>query len=200
MRALGSSRDLVGVSAKAAYAVALGEGLAGASISTFAENQDGLITDGSVGGAFGAVTPRIFGAGRIVMNASFSNRYRNYLNARTFIGGEDRLRGYPTSFFFGKDTVFYNIEYRSRSIEILKAQIGAVAFFDAADAAQGFDMLRAKQSVGAGLRLLFPQVNRNVLRLDLAFPLKRGPFPETGSPIPVDPVGFYFAFDQAFGP
>jgi len=199
-RALGSSRDVIGISAKAGYALAFGDGLAGGSVTTFAESQDGIITDGSIGGSFGAVTPRIFGWGRIVMNASFNNRYKNYLNARTFIGGEDRLRGYPTAFFFGKDTVFYNIEYRSRSIEILKAQIGGVAFFDAADAANGFDMLRAKQSVGVGVRALFPQVNRNVLRIDVAFPLKRGPFPETGSPVPVDPFGFYFSFDQAFSP
>ncbi len=200
VRALGSSRDLIGVSAKAGYAVAFGDGLAGASVTTFAEAQDGIVTDGSIGGSFGAVTPRIFGWGRIVMNASFNNRYKNYLNARTFIGGEDRLRGYPTAFFFGKDTVFYNLEYRSRAIEILKAQIGGVAFFDAADAANGFDMLHAKQSVGVGVRALFPQVNRNVLRIDVAFPLKRGPFPETGSPVPVDPFGFYFSFDQAFSP
>jgi len=210
-KALGSSRDLVGVSARAGYTVALGDGLAGASVSTFAEEQEGFpvpwlcperpsCTDASIGAALGAVTPRIFGAGRIVMNASFNNRYKNYLNARTFIGGEDRLRGYPTGFFFGKDTVFFNIEYRSRSIEVLKARIGGVLFFDSADAARSFDMLRAKQSVGFGIRTLLPQINRLVLRLDFAFPLKRGPFPETGSPAPVDPFGFFFAFDQAFSP
>lgn len=199
-RALGSTRDLIGVSAKAGYTVALGDGLAGANFSTFAEDADGIITDGSVGASVGAVTPRIFGAGRIVMNASFNSRYRNYLNARTFIGGEDRLRGYPTSFFFGKDTVFYNIEYRSRAVEVLKAQVGGVLFYDAGDAANGIDVLHAKQSVGFGLRALFPQVNRLVLRLDFAFPMQRGPFPETGSPLPVDPFGFFFAFDQAFTP
>ncbi|HVJ88777.1 MAG TPA: hypothetical protein VM580_03170 [Labilithrix sp.] len=199
-RALGSSRDLIGVSGKAAYAVALGDGFAGGSVSTVAETQDGTVTDGSVGAAVGAVTPRIFGVGRIVTNISFTNRYRNYLNARSYIGGEDRLRGYPTSFFFGKDTVFLNVEYRSRSLDILKAQIAGVLFYDVGDAAQGVDMLRAKQSVGLGLRVLFPQVNRNVLRIDVAFPMKRGPFPETGSSAPVDPVGFYFAFDQAFNP
>jgi outer membrane protein assembly factor BamA len=198
-RALGSTRDFIGVSAKAGYSVALGDGLAGASVSTFAENQDGLITDGSIGGSFGAVTPR-FKLGRIAMNSSFSNRYKNYLNARSFIGGEDRLRGYPTAYFAGKDTVFFNLEYRSRSIEILKAQIGGVLFFDAGDAADGFALLRAKQSTGFGLRMLFPQVNRLVLRLDFAFPLKRGPFPETGNPGLVDPFGFFFAFDQAFSP
>ena len=198
-RALGSTRDFIGVSARAGYSVPIGDGLAGASVSTFFENQDGLITDGSVSGTFGAATPR-FTIGRIVMNASFSNRYKNYLNSRTFIGGEDRLRGYPTAYFFGKDTVFYNIEYRSRSIEVLKAALGGVLFFDAGDAAQGFDMLRAKQSVGFGLRALFPQVNRLVFRVDFAFPLNRGPFPESGSNVPVDPFGFFFAFDQAFAP
>ncbi len=199
-RALGSSRDLVGLSARAGYAVAMGDGLAGASVTTFAENQDGLITDGAIGASFGAVTPRIFGLGRIAMNTSFNNRYKNYLNARTFIGGEDRLRGYPTSFFFGKDTVFFNLEYRSRAIELLKAQIGGVLFYDSADAAYGFDVLRAKQSVGFGVRTLFPQINRLVLRVDFAFPLQRGPFPETGTNTVVAPFGFFFAFDQAFAP
>ena len=198
-KALGSTRDLIGVSARASYALALGDGLAGASLSTFAENEDGLLTDASVSGSFGAVTPRI-GFGRIVMNTSFVNRYKNYLRARTITGGDDRLRGYPSNFFFGKDAAFYNIEFRSTSLEILKFALGGVAFFDAGDAAQGFDMLHAKQSVGVGLRALFPQVNRLVFRADLAFPLSRGPFPEQGIGTKVDPVGFFFAFDQAFGP
>jgi hypothetical protein len=199
IKALGSSRDFIGVSARAGYAVPMGDGLVGASVSTFAENQDGTITDGSIGAAFGAATPRIFGIGRLVMNTSFSNRYKNYLNSRTSIGGEDRLRGYPTAFFSGKDTVFFNLEYRSRSFELLKAQIGGVAFFDAADAADGWAKLNWKRSVGFGIRALFPQVNRNVFRLDFAFPLKRGPFPDQGITTPVDPFGFYFSFDQAFG-
>jgi hypothetical protein len=200
-KALGSTRDVLGVSGTAGYALPMGDGLVGASVSTFAENDTNqkTITDASVGASFGAVTPRI-GVGRIVMNTSFLNRYRNYLNARTVTGGDDRLRGYPTNFFVGKDTIFYNIEFRSTSVEILKCQLGGVAFFDAGDAAQGFDMLRAKQSVGVGVRALFPQVNRLVFRADLAFPLQRGPFPEAVSQKPVDPVGFFFTFDQAFSP
>jgi hypothetical protein len=197
--ALGSTRTLIGVSAKAGYAVALGDGLAGASISTFAENHEGQISDGSISGSFGAVTPR-FGIGRIVMNTSFSNRYRNYLNARVFAGGDDRLRGYPTNFFFGNDTIFYNIEFRSRGLEVLKTQWGMVAFYDAGDVATDFNALRAKQSVGFGLRSLIPQVNRLVFRIDFAFPLQRGPFPETGTEERVSPFGFFAGFDQAFSP
>ena len=198
-KALGSTRDLVGVSARAGYSIPIADGLAGASVSTFAENEDGQIMDASVSGSFGAVTPRL-GFGRLVMNTSFVNRYKNYLRGRTILGGDDRLRGYPSNFFFGKDAVFYNIELRTTSVEILTAAFGAVAFFDAGDAAQGFDMLHAKQSVGVGLRTLLPQLNRVVARFDLAFPLKRGPFPEQGIATKVDPVGFFFAFDQAFGP
>ena len=198
-KALGSTRDLVGVSARAGYSLKIGDGLAGASVSTFAENEDGQIMDASVSGSFGAVTPRL-GFGRLVMNTSFINRYKNYLRGRTILGGDDRLRGYPSNFFFGKDAVFYNLEFRTTSVELLKVAFGAVAFFDAGDAAQGFDMLHAKQSVGFGLRSLIPQLNRSVARFDLAFPLKRGPFPEQGIATKVDPVGFFFAFDQAFGP
>lgn len=215
---LGSSRDLFGASGRAGYSLALGDGLVGASVSSFFEVQTsdkgnptgkGEITDGSFGASFGAVTPRI-GVGRLVMNSSFSHRYRNYLNARTFTGGDDRLRGYPSNFFFGKDTVFFNLEFRSRPIEILKAQVGGVLFYDVGDATprfscstegsfgcRGFD---PKQSLGFGIRTLFPQVNRAVFRFDLAFPMKRGPFPETGINSVVDPVGFYFAFEQAFTP
>jgi hemolysin activation/secretion protein len=134
------------------------------------------------------------------MGASFINRYKNYLRGATTLGGDDRLRGYPSNFFLGKDAVFYNIEFRSTSVEILKCALGGVVFYDAGDATQGFRMLHAKQSLGFGLRVLFPQLNRLVFRGDLAFPLKRGPFPETGIPTRVDPVGFAISVGQAFGP
>jgi len=198
-RALGSSRNLIGISAKAGYSLAMGDGLVGATVTTFAEDSGGTVTDSSVGASFGAISPRT-GIGRVVMNASFLNRYRNYLNAFTFTGGNDRLRGYPSNYFFGKDTIFYNLEFRSTSVEILKCQLGGVAFYDVGDAAQGFNMLRAKQSIGTGVRILLPQLNRMVFRADIAFPLERGPFPETGILTPVNPVGFYLSFGQAFTP
>jgi hypothetical protein len=198
-KALGSTRDLVGFSGHVGYAVGLGDGLAAASVTLVQEYQDADLSDASVSGGLTAVTPRT-GVGRFVMSSSFISRYRNYLNSKTITGGNDRLRGYPSNFFFGSDAYFYNVEFRSTSVEILKCAFGGVAFYDAGDAVQGFNMLHAKQSVGFGLRALFPQVNRAVFRFDLAFPLKRGPFPETGIPTPVDPVGFYFSFGQAFGP
>ena len=70
-KAIGSTRDILGVSGHAGYAIAMGDGLVGASVSTVAEESDGTVSDGSVGGSFGVATPR-FGIGRIVMNASGS--------------------------------------------------------------------------------------------------------------------------------
>jgi hypothetical protein len=213
---LGSTRDLVGASARAGYAVAMGDGLVGASVSTFAESVDGVpgffkkapgdsFSDASFGASFGAISPRT-GIGRVLMNTSFNNRYRNYLRARTFTGGDDRLRGYPSNFFFGKDTIFYNLEFRSTSVEFLKFQWGAVLFYDVGDASNrasdifDFGRFTLKHSVGAGARVLLPQINRAVFRFDFAIPLNRGPFPETGITQPVDPFGFYFTFGQAFSP
>lgn len=201
LEAVGSSRDLIGVSAKAGYAIPLGDGFVGASVGTFAEEQLdlGRITDGSISASFGAATPR-FKVGRLVMNTSWTNRYKNYLNSRAVVGGDDRLRGYPTGFFSGKDTVFLNMEYRSRAVELLKAQIGGVVFFDSGDAADGVKNLRPKQSVGFGVRVLLPQINRNVFRVDMAFPIQRGPFDDADLPARVSPFGVFFSFDQAFSP
>jgi hypothetical protein len=58
------------------------------------------------------------------------NRYRNYLNRQTFLGGDGRLRGYPSSYFVGKDIIAYNFEFRSRPLEILSCQLGTAAFYD----------------------------------------------------------------------
>ena len=52
--------------------------------------------------------------------------------------------------------------------------------------------MRPKLSVGVGFRFLFPQLDRFVLRGDVGFPL---PPRDAG----VAPVGFYLAFQQAFG-
>lgn len=196
-KALGSSRDLWGISGSAGYRVPLGDGFANVAVTAFAENSGDVITDGSVAAGMSVVTPR-FGIGRLVTSMSFSNRFANYLRSRAVTGGDDRLRGYPSNFFFGKDTVFYNLEFRSRSIEILKSAIGGVLYYDVGDAAQGLDKLSPKHSIGFGVRALFPQVNRAVLRLDFAFPLNRGPFPEQGIDARVDPMGFFFSFGQAF--
>lgn len=190
--ALGSSRDVLGWSASAAYAVALGDGLARASVASTIETDPEHVSDGSVQGNFGVATPRFgpkWGKGRFVLALSALNRFANYLNAQSYLGGDSQLRGYPSRALTGKDLVTMNLEYRTRSIDLVAIQLGAVAFYDAGDAFDGYDHISPKQSVGGGLRVVFPQIDRAVLRLDLGVPIH----PPAGIP----PVQFFVAFHQA---
>lgn len=190
-QALGSTRNFLGLASGAQYVVPLRDGMARATAETIAE----LTTDGravptlAVAGNLQLVTPR-FGFARIIADAVVIQRPRNYLNLRSGIGGEGRLRGYPTNGFIGQNLVAVNMEMRTSPVEILSCLVGAAAFFDMGDAFDGKD-IRMKSSVGFGLRGLFPQLDRKVMRLDIAFPLARDNY-ATG------PVGFFIAFEQAF--
>lgn len=197
-QALGSTRTFLGMYGGAQYTWALGDGLLRVLGETFAERQEDFIADASASGAVRIVSPRT-GLGRLVFDAAFLNRYRNYLNRRTFLGGETRLRGYPSNAFVGKDLVTTNVEFRTRAIDVFSLQVGGAVFYDVGDVAAGVARFRPKHSVGLGLRLLIPQLNRYVFRADVGFPLARGPFPDQGIDRPVDPVGFFFTFEQAFG-
>ena len=211
LTAIGSARNVLGGSVGGQYTLPMGDGLARASVETGAEYQlgtdkpasranDDTVTDASVVGSLKLVSPKT-PAGRVVMDITASNRYRNYLNRQSSLGGEDRLRGYPSSFYAGKDLIVYNLELRSRPIRLLSMQVGAVAFYDVGDAMNGFEAARAKQSTGIGLRTLIPWLNRVVFRVDLGVPLNRrqSACPTAGVPCKIAPVNFFVAFEQAFG-
>ena len=194
LRSLGATRDLLGVYAAAAYSVALGDGLARASVESTVESTPAGVSDGEVTAALGVVTPRT-GAGRLVFGATALNRWQNYLNAQSYLGGESLLRGYPSRFFVGKDMVTANLEYRSPPLDLSAVQVGAAVFYDVGDAFNGFDHLEPKHGVGLGLRVVFPQVERAVLRVDVGFPVERPNDPSTGQAIA--PVAFFVTFHQA---
>ncbi|HEY2514330.1 MAG TPA: hypothetical protein VGI39_25860, partial [Polyangiaceae bacterium] len=192
-KAFGSSRDVLGIYAGASYTVPLGDGLARGFVQSVTEAETSTLTDGLIAAGGEIVTPRL-GIGRLVYDAQVASRYRNYLNTQVFLGGNTRLRGYPSNFFVGKDIVTSNLEFRSRPLEILHTlEVGAVAFYDAGDAADGFSNLHAVQSVGGGFRALFPQLDRFVFRADVGFPVG------DGARLPgVAPWSFFLAFEQAF--
>jgi hypothetical protein len=192
VNALGSSRDFLGAYAGLEYTIALfSSGIARASIESTVEAEVDRLTDASVAGHLRVVSPRL-PFGRVVIDAAGLNRYRNYLNRLTFLGGNSRLRGYPSNFYVGKDWVAGNVEFRTRPLEVLGSELAAAAFYDAGNAFNGFDTLQFKHSVGVGFRFLFPQLDRFVLRGDFGFPLGTR---DAG----VSPLGFYFSFQQAFG-
>jgi hypothetical protein len=190
-RAAGSSRDFLGTYAAAQYTVGFGDGLLRGNVESTIEAQKDGISDGWIAAALRAVTPRL-GVGRVVLDGILLNRYRNYLNRYSLLGGDGRLRGYPSNYFLGKDVIAYNAEFRSRPVEILSCQLGAAAFYDAGHAANGFANLRLRHSVGVGFRVLFPQLDRLVFRADVGFAL--GPARDPG----VAPAALSVAFEQAF--
>jgi hypothetical protein len=191
-QALGSSRNFLGTYAAAQYTVPLGDGLVRAGLESTVEAEAQRLSDASVAADLRLVTPRL-GFGRLVVDAGLLNRYRNYLNRLSYLGGDGRLRGYPSSYFVGKDAVVYNFEYRSRPVEIFSVQLGGAAFYDVGHVANGIDHLHPRHSLGVGFRILFPQLDRLVFRGDIGFPV---------APPQRDPgVSAYtlsVAFEQAF--
>lgn len=190
-QAFGSTRDFVGSFASAQYTFPLGDGLTRFGVQTVTEGTADALTDASVQGVVHVVTPRL-GFGRLVLDVSALNRYRNYLNQQSYLGGDTRLRGFPSNYLLGKDFLVGNLEYRSRPLELLSLQLAVAVFYDAGDAASSWRELAPKQAAGFGLRALIPQLNRVVFRGDLGFPLIR--------PLPagVGVASFFLSFEQAF--
>ena len=170
-KALGSSLDVLGLYAAANYTVPIGDGLIRGTVETITEAESTALSQASIGGGGQIVTPRL-GFGRIVYDVEVLNRYRNYLNQSTYLGGDTRLRGYPSNFFVGSDYFVSSLELRSRPVELLHTvELGGALFYDVGDAAFGWQNLHMNQSLGLGLRALFPQLDRLVFRVDVGFPL-----------------------------
>jgi hypothetical protein len=176
LRALNSDRDFVDLYASATYTWRLGDGLARVAVAHDAALTTSGVPDGSFSAALRIATPR-FGHGRLVFDARMLDRYANYLNLKSTLGGDGRLRGYPASMFLGSNLVSANLEYRSDPLEIAAIQLGFTLFADAGDAFDTWKQLQLKQSCGLGLRAVFPQLQRSVMRVDLGFPLTQGALP-----------------------
>jgi hypothetical protein len=194
LRALGSSRTFVGLSAGAAYTAALGDGLARAGIEPLAEVETGTgeVRDGSVEATLRLASPRYAG-GRLVVDGVVLDRYANHLQRSSSLGGDGRLRGFPSQYAIGSNVAAVNAEYRSPALQLLgSVQVGAVAFVDAGDAFDRWSDARAQASAGLGARVLFPQLDRIVFRVDVGFPVTR-PLRNGAAP-----AAFFVTFGQAF--
>jgi hypothetical protein len=89
--------------------------------------------------------------------------------------------------------VVSNLELRTRPLQLWTVQLGGVLFYDIGHASDGFDELRPYHGAGFGLRLVFPQLERAVTRIDWGFPLT--PHGTVGSVFD----GLVVTFRQAFG-
>jgi hypothetical protein len=192
-KALGSTRDILGIYASAMYTLPIRDGLVRLAVQDVTDFEPSSIPDASVTTSGRIVSPTILGLGRIVVDGYLLYRWRNYLNASSFLGGDTRLRGYPTAFTTGADVMSYNIELRTRPLDILTFHLAAVAFYDVGDAFTGWSSFRPLQAAGFGLRGMLPQIDRVVYRFDVGFPLGEG------RNLPgVTPVALLFTLGQAF--
>ena len=187
--ALGSTRDLLGSQASFAYTVPVSDGFIRPVLSSTIEWATLNRNDALFQTALRIVSPHV-GFARLMIDGEFFDRYYNYRNRHYAIGGDNRLRGYAPGAFTGSSLVAINTELRTTSIDILSAQVGGAAFYDVGDAADHVNALRLKQSVGLGVRVLFPEFDRIVMRADWGFPLSPG--------YQSFPGAFFLSFGQAF--
>jgi hypothetical protein len=198
-RAIGSSRDVLGFYGAAQYTWALRDGLFRVSFQSTTEpeaDKNWAVADAAIQPTAHLATPTIADLGRLVVDGTLLYRWRNYLNQTTILGGADRLRGFPTNFFVGSSVMSYNVELRSRPVEILSMELAGVAFYDVGNAFTGWNNFIPYQSVGVGIRTLFPWLDRTVFQADIGFPLERPVDPSTNALIP--PYSFIISFGQAF--
>jgi hypothetical protein len=131
----------------------------------------------------------------LVADSALTSTYRNYLNRKLVLGGDSRPRGYVSASFRGGSGFAASLELRTFGVNVLSARVGAVAFYDVGGTGDSVKDGALHHSVGAGLRVLFPQVNRQCFRVDWAAPLTAG---SGRIPDRALPGGVYFTFGQAF--
>lgn len=180
-----SSRDLLGVFSSAGHTWFWRDGFLRAvtsgKLELAADGNEELSTpisgmeqsDASVQAAAHAVSPR-FVLGRFISSSSFTHNPIRYMNRFLVgVGGADRLRGYDPTAFLGTTSFVMNNEFRSRPLQILSALVGFSLFHDMGDAARDPRDFELKHGGGFGVRVLFPQLDRDVLRFDFGFPLQQ---------------------------
>ncbi len=119
-------------------------------------------------------SPQFWG-GRLVTRVLVDFKGNDLDNRQLFLGGSNGLRGAFPEQFTGRNKVLANLEYRARPIELWNNWLGIVVFYDVGSA---FDPrpFALTHSLGIGFRLLLPQLNKEVLRLDFGFVIG-GPIP-----------------------
>lgn len=135
-----------------------------------------------------ATTPHV-GPLFAVVEGSMTGREAYQNPTFAVLGGATYLRGYPTNYFYGLSSWRTNFEIRTRPFYWSSAAIGAATYLDIGDAFGTVQDLNAHASIGAGLRFLFPEFNRKVLRIDFATPLEA---------TTVSPAYFILTFGQGF--
>lgn len=111
-------------------------------------------------------SPQFWG-GRFVGRVLVDFKGNDLDNRQLLLGGSTGLRGAFPDQFSGRNMVLANVEYRARPIELWTNWLGVVLFYDVGSAFTVNPSLT--HTVGIGFRLLLPQLNKEVLRVDFGF-------------------------------
>jgi hypothetical protein len=175
VKLLGSDLDYTDVGATVAYVLDLWDGVQSGSLGWSGRVQTGgEVTDRATALALKLASPMLFGAVRVIANGGITVLVKDTFNSRSRIGGGS-FRGYAIGEFEGDARYLAHLEIRTRALPLGPLRLGMLAFHDVGDAAATFGTLGAYNDAGLGLRLLIPQLNAYVLRIDWAFALQDGP-------------------------
>jgi outer membrane protein assembly factor BamA len=192
LRALASSRNLLGLQAFVSYARSVGTGYLKGSATHTIQLSSPDQSDGVLSLALRFNSPR-FALGRFVYDARFVDHHINYRNTAPYVlGGTGRLRGYTDVAVAGQHLLTSNLEFRTRPIQLFSVQLAAALFHDMGTAFDKFGSVRLLHGLGAGIRFLAPQLDRDVFRVDVGFPVP--------SDAPGGELSVIATFGQAFGP
>jgi hypothetical protein len=185
-QAFGSERDFVSVGTSAGWAFGLGDGLQSLSAGWSARLDHGEVINQTYSAGAYAASPVLARVLRVVASAGAAAYVDDRRNSRFVLGGDNGLRGYIVGDLLGTAYALAHLEVRSMALSVKSFRLGGLVFYDVGDAAsptqgtgaglwralRAVRRLRPKSDVGVGLRLLIPQLNAYVLRLDWAFPLQ----------------------------
>ena len=172
LEAFGSSDDALFWSLSAGFVAAPGGGLVDLQGRLAGRLEQSRVIDQQYNLRLRGATPRL-AIGRLVANASYEGRRRDSGRTLVTLGGDNGLRGFASQalYGFGASRMRFNAEWRTPPWIIASAHLGGVLFWDGGAVWEGGADIDFRQSVGLGLRLLFPQFNRYTFRFDLGVPL-----------------------------
>lgn len=115
-------------------------------------------------------SPHIGKWGRLIIFSGLFWALKDRDNKQIILGTQEGLRGVPSRFYRGQRAFRHNTEFRTTSKDIWIAKAGLVAFYDAGSAFDTWERVNPTHAVGIGLRMLWPQLGTQVMRMDIAFP------------------------------
>jgi hypothetical protein len=190
---LGSERDFTTFLTEAHINLSLGGGFQSLTASWESRRYSEGWIDQLAKASLLAMTPVLARAVRVVAYGSVVYMADNVHRDRITVGALEGLRGYPVNVFDGYDGYVAHVEARSLGLPVLSLRLGGLVFADAGHAADTWHELQFYGDAGAGLRLLVPQLNAEVLRCDWAFPFRGYKTQKAGWPGRLS-CGFHQAF------